>query len=211
MWTGAKGRSGHAQFSWNGKLTTASRFAYQFIKGDAGKQLENLCGKASCVNPDHWQVKEKKEIEPYVAPTPEERFWEKVIKTHNGCWEWQGAKGNKTAHGRFKVNGSLVGAHRYSYELAHGEIPDGAYICHKCDNPACVNPDHLYAGTPRDNVLDMLRRDRSTNVLLTKNKVKEIRQRYANGGITQKKLASVYNVSEHTISSVVNRITWNWI
>lgn len=100
--------------------------------------------------------------------TLEERFWEKVDKTGD-CWEWTGFK-NRQGYGQFQVstkNGQP--AHRVSFELANGKIPDGMHVCHKCDNPPCVRPDHLFLGTPSDNMKDMVKKGRniSPNALKT--------------------------------------------
>lgn len=94
----------------------------------------------------------------------EERFWAKVTK-EPGCWLWTGARTRKgEGYGRFALRHYLpertvwVGAHRFSYELAHGPIPEGMQIDHLCDNPGCVNPAHLRVATARENTL------RSNNV-----------------------------------------------
>lgn len=86
------------------------------------------------------------------------RFWRRVEKT-NGCWLWTGYK--KKGYGTFMVKaGRCVRASRFSWELVNGLIPSGLYVCHKCDTPACVRPDHLFLGTQADNLTDMKRKNR---------------------------------------------------
>ena len=88
----------------------------------------------------------------------EERFWAKVDKTET-CWLWTASK-NWLGYGRFKFQGKTGGAHRYSYLLINGSIPDGLCVCHKCDVRACVNPEHLWLGTISDNAKDMVSKNR---------------------------------------------------
>lgn len=89
----------------------------------------------------------------------EDRFFQKVEKTES-CWLWKGALNSK-GYGSFGDGaGKRVSAHRYSYILHHGEIPEGSIVCHTCDVPECVNPEHLWAGTYKDNVADMFAKGR---------------------------------------------------
>ena len=88
-----------------------------------------------------------------------DRFLEKVRRSEGaaGCLEWTG-RGDKNGYGKMLVGRKRMGAHRVAYELAFGPIPPGAFICHRCDNPGCVEPDHLYAGNAATNVQDFLDR-----------------------------------------------------
>jgi len=92
---------------------------------------------------------------------PIERFHEKyVINPDNGCWEWT-ATLDQSGYGLLGYEGSMKGAHRFSYKIYKGEIPKGLYVLHKCDNPPCVNPEHLFLGTQKDNMDDMYNKGRA--------------------------------------------------
>lgn len=94
----------------------------------------------------------------------EERFWEKVNKrSDNECWEWLGAKTlvRKAYYGHMRFEGKERKAHRISWTIAFGSIPDGLFVLHKCDNSICVNPNHLFLGTHEDNMRDMVEKGRS--------------------------------------------------
>jgi hypothetical protein len=144
----------------------------------------------------------------------DERFWPKVRKT-DGCWEWTAAKYHD-GYGAFVVRrGALRRAHRVAYVLSGGRIPLGACMCHRCDNRACVRPDHLFIGSPATNMADMLskgrgnppRGERSGTHKLSASAVVDI----ARSGGLRDALAAKYGVSKSTISRVRSGRGWRHI
>jgi hypothetical protein len=90
--------------------------------------------------------------------TVADRFWSKVDQSGD-CWIWTATRSGK-GYGQFGVDGRLVIAHRWAYEAERGSIPPGLFVCHRCDVPACVRPDHLFLGTAKENSEDMVRKGR---------------------------------------------------
>lgn len=131
-----------------------------------------------------------------------DRFKSKyIVSAHGGCHLWTGNR-SKSGYGKFKLrDGTQARAHRIAWEIAHGPIPDGLSVLHKCDVRACVNPDHLFLGTHTDNMRDMVRKKRGLlgemngRAKLTADDVLSIRQ--SSGSDAQKAL--LYGVSESTI------------
>lgn len=148
-----------------------------------------------------------------------DRFWTKVDKANpSGCWIWMAHKNNK-GYGQFRPGGTApkVLAHRLSYEAFYGPIKKGQLILHSCDNPSCVNPAHLRAGTARENVADMDKRNRrkttpmkgslNANSLLSDAIVITARQMYVDGcSIDQ--IAKHFNFSHVCISDAVYGKSW---
>lgn len=94
------------------------------------------------------------------APEPPSvRFWRMVEKT-SGCWPWIGSRDRRSGYGQFRLNGRVAKAHRWAYEDAYGPLSKDAKVLHRCDNPCCVRPDHLFVGSQADNVADMLAKGR---------------------------------------------------
>jgi hypothetical protein len=147
--------------------------------------------------------------------TIEERFWAKVDKSGE-CWNWLGGK-YKPGYGKFWYQGKMESAHRMAYQLAVGSIDNGMFVCHRCDNPGCVNPDHLFLGTNQDNVNDAIGKDRHSRgtrngrAKINAKDVLSIREMYATNNWSQSALAKMYGVGQTEISNIVIGKTWQSI
>lgn len=153
---------------------------------------------------------------------PKVRFWARVNREAgaDACWPWTGGK-TSAGYGAIMVNYKNILAHRFSYELHNGPIPEGMFICHKCDNPACVNPTHLFLGTPQDNMDDMISKGRQVltepptffgedhpNAALTWEQVDEMRQLFATGQCSPAELASRYHITKANVGYIIHWRTW---
>lgn len=150
---------------------------------------------------------------PKPIKTLEERFWEYCSKDDpQSCWEWQGGT-NNYGYGRFSFNNHKVLAHRVSWEIHFGPIPDGLGVLHHCDNPLCVNPNHLFLGTHQENMADKIKKrrhnfgQRNGAAKLTRDDVIAIRDR-ASHGSTYSELADYFGVKKETIAGIIHRRSW---
>ena len=161
-----------------------------------------------------------------------QKFIEKVSKTPN-CWIWKGAmRGGECEYGNIRFGKKRKLAHRLSWEIYYGKIPKGKLILHKCDNPRCVNPKHLFMGTQLDNVKDRVRKNRSaigknhgfylhpesiargenaSHTKLTTKQVLEIRRKYIPRKYGLVKLAKEYGVTMGSIYPIIKRTNWTHI
>ena len=140
-----------------------------------------------------------------------ERFEQKFEKTE-GCWEWHAGR-NGNGYGAMYIGQKKVFAHRLSYELYIGRIPDNLCVLHKCDNPGCVNPEHLFLGTRKDNMVDKVSKDRQArgekagNVKLNSEKVVKVREMYSYGYL-QQEIADSFGITNQTVSAICAKKTW---
>lgn len=154
-------------------------------------------------------------------PSVSERFWRAVEKSES-CWLWVGGfsaprRVGCAPYGRFYFNGKRIGAHRMSWILAHGD-PGDLCVLHKCDVPACVNPEHLFLGTQADNVQDCVNKNRQRSGMvsgpdhgqtkLTAEETDTIKTMYKTGTITQEALGELFGVSQTVISAIVRGDHW---
>lgn len=136
------------------------------------------------------------------------------------CWEWQGGL-NDSGYGKFRASPEVnyVTTHRFAFEMFVRPLKPGELVLHRCDNPPCVNPNHLFTGTHQDNVDDRERKGRGARVVgsqhhaavFTEDQVILIRELYAKGGVSQSELAKQFGVSTSAISNVVYRTRWKHV
>ncbi len=184
----------------------------------------NCCSKRSQLHPvtsqhvkiQHLQVKleiplcDREKVKSIIRNTSKE--------TASGCWEWTRGR-NAYGYGVRFFRGKVHGAHRLSFAATHGSIPDQVSVCHRCDNPACVNPDHLWLGSQRENIQDAAKKNRmrryfgdtSPTAKLTEDLVREIRATYARGGSTKAALGRQYGCTAMNILAIVRNKTWKHI
>jgi len=144
-----------------------------------------------------------------------DRFWSKVNKTHT-CWLWVASKRNADGYGSFDYNSKTVLAHRMTYEIKKGPIPNGKCVLHKCDTPLCVRPSHMFLGTHLDNSVDKIKKGRSRvligesngNSKLTYQQAQWIRNQET---INPKAVAERFNVSLWTVYRVTRGKSWRHV
>lgn len=146
-----------------------------------------------------------------------ERFWTKVLVNDiDACWIWQ-ASCTIDGYGTFWFNPKTIRAHRFSWILVNGDIPDDMSVLHTCDNPPCVNPNHLFLGTNQDNINDKIAKSRhrigenNSNAVLTDDKVRQIKQLYKTGKYSQRALADLFGVSVTQVCHIMQRKKWKHI
>lgn len=205
IWVGAVSGN-NALITINGSTKSVKRilFINKYPFADLRGNLKSSCDNKRCINPDHVITKEQ--------------WFSSLIKENpiSGCHEWQGMK--KGGYGYFYINGREKAVHRMQYEKFKGEIPKGFNVCHSCDNPPCVNPDHLWIGTQKDNVHDMIakKRDhkafgtRSKNSKINTDQALQIKLLYSQGE-SIKTIHLKLNISYKIVQHICNGATWKHI
>lgn len=159
---------------------------------------------------------------PLPPPSAKEikHFWDRVQKTEY-CWEWSGCK-YSDGYGQIKIGGKKSRTHRVSWILHFNTLPSNLHVLHKCDNPICVNPDHLFLGTQGDNMDDKTRKGRASGGSLkgetnkgggklSSDEVQEIRRRYDRGKVKQSDLAIQFQISQVMVSRIILGKSWTHI
>lgn len=169
-------------------------------ESNAGKRKQ----RRATLKINHWEITE--EIK--------QRFFSKVQPGNGSCMVWTGKKKNKKGYGFFSVQGCEFTAHRTAYRLAYGNIPEGLHVLHSCDNPSCVNANHLSLGTNADNIADRVAKNRSNRepkrFYTTVEQVKEVRYRYSQGERVCN-ISRVTGVPERRVRAICSRETWKSI
>jgi hypothetical protein len=141
------------------------------------------------------------------------RFWDKVNRTSDpsDCWEWNAGK-FPNGYGQFRLRGKTKYSHRLSYEFCFGTIPPNICVCHKCDNPLCVRPSHLFLGTHKDNAIDKCKKGRNPiRSKITKEQAQDIYHLAIERVMSQEKIALLFNVSQQTVSAIKTKNAWDKI
>lgn len=142
-----------------------------------------------------------------------ERLLSKVKVNANGCFEWQMYR-RPDGYGTIRIDTIAHRAHRLSYQTFRGPIPDGLFVCHRCDNPACINPAHLFLGTPKDNAQDAASKDRTmfgtdhTWSKLSDKTVRAIFEMYNTGRYTQGDIAKHFDICQQEVHWVLAGKIW---
>ena len=213
VWKGRIKDFRSALFHFEGHYATPGRASWQLRHGaiHPGLVVDRTCGGERCVNPDHMvlrtpseRMREARQSGRCLVPPPEDvakRFWEKVDRpSADECWKWKASR-SKTGYGHFHIGRRTLLASRVAWELTHGPIPEGLCVCHKCDNPFCCNPTHLFLGTREENYRDMVAKKRTRyavrgNAKLTEVQVRQIRREYIPWTMGASKLAAKFGVTK---------------
>lgn len=242
IWKGSTLKN-FGRFKLKGITCIVHRFIWKLYYGEIpDDSFVQLChNNKLCVNPLHLKLikksefhlakyetdegkKIKEKIKNTLSMSLKEKF-EKYLNQSSGlgpdgnCWEWVGYR-DRAGYGLIRHLNRNLRAHRASYILFYGEFDQSLYVCHKCDNPSCVRPSHLFLGTPKDNTRDMISKNRQYKMFgeshpqakINSNKVKTIRALYKTGKYSYSKLHNIFpEISRWSIESIINNKGWKHI
>lgn len=207
LWSGTIQRKSPI-FSFGNSQMTAHRAAWLIANGHigAGFDVYRTCNQWLCVRPDHLRIG-KTGSSPF---SRQQRLAALSVKDESGCINFIGSR-DRLGYGKF--DGAL--AHRAAWEVHNGPIPVGLYVCHKCDNPSCINPEHLFVGTQLENVRDMIAKGRQSypgapvghigaRRKLTQEQAELARIAYSTGEVNMHQIALVLGIDQSCISRIVN-------
>lgn len=208
LWVGPKANGyGRLRIPAKGKRS-AHVLAWECVHGprSEGFMIRHTCGNKLCINVQHMVLLKnstrgpKNDIE-WILDRLKRGI---IINPTTGCWEWQGLK-TPNAYGKFRIGKHHVSAHRMMWECVYGET-QGLWVLHKCDNPCCINPDHLFLGTHMDNMQDRTIKNRA-GVKLNVKAVRDIRT----SKLSPKELAKKYKVTVSSIYAIFKRRSWKHV
>lgn len=206
------------QFWSDGKTQRGHLISWKIYNGEipSGMKVKRSCNNPRCTNPEHLYLSKHEKPEGRNPNTLKSGFEKHVIRK-KGCWDWDGSFYSVMGYGRFNFNKKMISAHRASWIIHYGDIPNGLCVCHKCDNPRCSNPEHLFLGTTQENNEDMMNKDRNPILnkkgeenfcsKLTNENVVEIKK-LLNTEFTQRRIAKKFNVERSTISNIKRKVSW---
>lgn len=226
-WSAKIDKYGNAVFTYTvdgrHRDTGAHRFGWELIHGPIpdGHKISNTCGFKACQNMDHWALKDRN-----LGRSRDEVYLTKFTRLGpNDCWPWQDKARDKNGYGLMSWREGdqtfTTRAHRLGWDLAHPNdvLTDNEIVCHTCDNPPCQNPAHWFKGSYQDNNDDMMKKGRHRvrfginhwNSKINEDIVREIRSRYAEGGISQQKLADELSLSRSVVRHVLEGRSWKQV
>lgn len=176
---------------------TESQYRYK-------QEVVRTCGNQDCFSPEHLIFSELERFKLYTK-----------VNQVTGCWEWERSL-DGGGYGMFISSGGREKSHRFAYRAFIGEIPDGLFVCHKCDNTRCCNPEHLFLGTNQDNMDDKVRKHRQHFPIGESNgrseisleNVRKLRDDYSSGNYSYRDLATRYSISQTQVSRIIRRESW---
>lgn len=229
-WTRGRQKNGYGVVNHKGEGRLAHSVAWELLRGPipTGQRLGHMCPNKACCNPDHLSLGKRRRGPVQTFTCIDQLLDRATPEPNTGCWLWAGGI-NEDGYGHVEHDRKNWTTHRLAWVLTHGAVPEGLCVCHKCDTPACINPDHLFIGTNADNILDRHRKGRDAvgdrngsrarpetrprgeangRSKFTAEKVVEMRSAYA-AGVYQAELARRYGVTPSAIRWILKGLNWS--